>query len=143
MLATITRTLATFAALAAALLVALAVTTLRALDARGVTLAGALLDAMGAARAVRPPSAHPYRNAAPANRRRASVVTLGRSGELDTEAVPAEVVTEGPSARECSSCDGTGEGWGGRRCGGCRGRGEVSVPSALDFDRWSFTAAAA
>ena len=72
MLAAITRTLFAFAALAAALLVALAVATLRALDRRGVTLAGGLLDAMGAARRPRTSSTRPFCDAAAARCRLAA-----------------------------------------------------------------------
>lgn len=77
MLAAITRTLFAFAALAAALLVALAVATLRALDRRGVTLAGGLLDAMGAARRPRTSSTRPCCDAAAANCRRSVAVIFG------------------------------------------------------------------
>jgi hypothetical protein len=77
MRAAITRTLFAFAALAAALLVALAVATLRALDRRGVTLAGGLLDAMGAARRPRTSSTRPFCDAAASNCRRSVAVIFG------------------------------------------------------------------
>lgn len=126
MLARFTRSAAVLAAIVAALLVALAVTILRALDARGVELAGMLLDAMGAARTRRPAAAHPYRTPAPANRRRVRV--------LARRAGPVFGAEEHAGWDECPRCDGTGEGTYGRSCSRCAGRGEVRAERDLDAE---------
>lgn len=128
MLARFTRSAAVFAAIVAALLVAVAVavTILRALDARGVELAGMLLDAMGAARTRRPAAVHPYRTPAPVNRRRVRVLARHAGAVFGAE--------EHAGWDECAACDGTGEGTYGRSCSRCAGRGEVKVRTERDLD---------
>lgn len=147
MFASLARTFAVVLAVFAALLVAAAVGALRALDARGVALAGVILDALRRSYArpapARPAPARAGRTAPPVNRRRSRAVILARHGVEAAEAgETAEHNETRPGWRECPACDGTGEGWSGRRCCSCHGNGEVRAPSALDFDGFSLAALA-